>query len=368
MEASRDSSGLPTPSSGADPLVAVVILNWNGGDDTLQCLASVSGIDYRNLSIIVVDNGSTDGSVAAVRARYREIDIIENCRNLGYAGGNNVGIRRALENDADFLLILNNDTRVAPDLIDRFVDSARRYPDAGIFSARVMYWDRPDTVWFDGARWNDSKARMEWPGQGLPEAGLPAQEHESDYASGAAMFLRAEVIKQIGCLDEKYYLVWEEADWCFRARQASWKCMVVPSAKVWHKIGVSFGSEASPLRTYFSIRNQLLWSERHASLSARFRIWLRMVRRLVPRLMFNANARVPFTKKAIWGVRDFLLALCGKGSRPGYLAARQAILDFVRRRFGDCPALIRELNESWRREQQKQGRAVERLPIGDTPR
>lgn len=330
------------------PHIFIVILNWNGIEDTLFCLNSLSALRYSSLDVLVVDNGSTDDSLERLRvhnAKYR-LKLLETRRNLGYAGGNNVGTRYALQHGADFVLLLNNDTAVASDFLDRLVEAAWEHPDAGVFSPRIMYLDEPKRVWFDGARWIPSSGRLEWPGQGELEDALKVGDHATDYACGAALFFRAELARQIGLLDEAFFLVWEEVDWCFRAREAGWRVLMVPSAKVWHKIGVSFGSESSPLRTYFSIRNELLWFSRHAPLPARFRLWLKNLQRLVPQFAVG-NGKTPWLRRFFWAALDYLAAWRGRGNRLQYLATRRAIFDYVYRRFGDCPKEVRAWSKAW---------------------
>lgn len=335
-------------STVSQPKVSIVVLNWNGCDDTVACLDSLRDLTYTAYNVIVVDNGSTDDSVMRLRAYTAPypLTLLETGRNLGYAGGNNAGTRHALENGADFVLILNNDTVVAPDLLERLLDGAQRNPDAGVFSARIMYFDDRDCVWFDGARWNPSSLQLEWPGQSERESALGTSDHETDYACGAALFFRAEVARQIGLLEESFFLVWEEVDWGFRARKAGWRNMVVPSAKVWHKIGVSFGSESSPLRTYFSIRNELLWFSRHAPLTARLRLWMKNLRRLTPRF-FIGRGHSSWISRLLRALHEYARAWLGRGNRLEYLTARRAILDYARGRFGDCPDEVRAWSRAW---------------------
>ena len=328
--------------------VSIVVLNWNGADDTIACLDSLQALTYPNFSVIVVDNGSSDDSLLHLRpyeAPY-PLTLLETGQNLGYAGGNNVGTRHALEQGAEFVLVLNNDTVVAPDLLERLIESAQRNPNAGVFSARILYFDAPEKVWFDGARWNTSTLNMEWPGQDAEEPSLGLDDHDTDYACGAALFFRAEVARQIGLLDESFFLVWEEVDWCFRAREAGWRNLVVPAAKVWHKIGVSFGSESSPLRVYFSVRNQLLWFSRHAPMAARMRLWARSLRRLIPVFSLGQGAE-PWTRRWFWAMQDYALTWLGRGNRLQYLVTRRAILDYVHGRFGDCPEKVRIWGKAW---------------------
>lgn len=330
------------------PSISVVILNWNGAADTLCCLDSLRALTYPHFGVVVVDNGSTDESLPQLRsyAASYPLMLVETARNLGYAGGNNVGIRNALKLGADFVLVLNNDTTVAPDLLEQLLAAAKRNPDAGVFSARILYFAEPERVWFDGARWNETFLRMEWPGQGELDTSLAVRDHETDYACGAALFFRTEVVRRIGLLDEAFFLVWEEVDWCYRARKTGFRIVVVPPAKVWHKIGVSFGTESSPLRTYFSVRNELLWLNRHAPINQRVRAWVRNCRRLVPRFSISAGP-APRSKRLLWALQDYARACIGSGNRLEYLVTRRAIMDYLRGRFGDCPDEVRSLTERW---------------------
>ncbi len=343
-----------TLSEKGGPVISIVVLNWNAAEDTLACLNSLAALTYPNFKVIVVDNGSTDDSLARLRrcnASY-PLRLLETGSNMGFAGGNNYGTRYALEHGADFVLVLNNDTTVAPDLLECLLAAAQRLPDAGVFSARILYFDEPQRVWFDGARWNPSCLQLEWPGKDAEEDTLDTTDHDTDYACGAALFFRSEVARQIGLLDESFFLVWEEVDWCFRTRKAGWRNIVVPAAKVWHKIGVSFGGESSPLRTYFSIRNELLWFSRHAPFSARLRLWIKDLRRLVPKFVI-ANGQAPWIERLLWAVRDYVRAWLGGGNRLEYLCARRAIVDYACGRFGDCPDEVRAWSRKWALLQQR---------------
>ena len=331
------------------PLVSIVVLNWNGHEDTLALLASLEACTYLNFRVIVVDNGSTDDSIAQL-GRYTPpypLELLTTNKNLGYAGGNNVGTRHAIAAGADFVFILNNDTVVAPDLLEQLVKAARLHPEAGAFSARLLYMNRPSTVWFDSAQWNESSLQFEWPGQDLDVADLPSEDHETAYACGAALFFRVELVQQIGLLDELFFLVWEECDWCYRARAVGWKILVIPSARVWHKVGASFSSECSPLRTYFSTRNELLWFQRHAPRTAQVRIALKTLERLVPKFYLSRDLGFNVFKRFLWACADYLAAWLGQGTRFEYLSKRRAILDYIYRRFGDCPQEVRAWSAAW---------------------
>jgi GT2 family glycosyltransferase len=163
---------------------------------------------------------------------------------------------------ADFVLVLNNDTTVDSMLLDELLAAADRYPDAGCFGPWIFYMHDPERLWFTRSDWSSELSAFTAPGKGSLASELPRETVGTDYVCGAAIFLREAVARQIGLLDERFFLVYEDSDWCFRAARRI-RCVSVP--RVWHKVGTSFGTaEASPLRTYFSTRNKLLWAEKNA--------------------------------------------------------------------------------------------------------
>ncbi len=261
------------------PRVFIIILTWNSNPDTLECLASLEQADYSNYRTVLVDNGSTDGTVATVREQFPSVLTIENGRNLGYAEGNNIGIRYALEHAADFILILNNDTVVAADLLQHLVSAALQYPGAGIFSPKIYMYYPPSVVWFAGTKWDSSTAKFLSPGSGEREKSSESECYSTDYASGCALFARVEIARTIGLFDERFFLVWEEADWCYRARRAGYEILVQPQAKVRHKVSRTFMDSNSGIdyQYYFS-RNRWLWIERNLKGTARLKAFQRCLR------------------------------------------------------------------------------------------
>lgn len=327
------------------PRVAIIILNWNGRDDTLACLQSVMKIDYANFWVIVVDNGSNDNSVAAIRAAQPHIDIVETGANLGFAGGNNAGIRHSLDLGADYVLLLNNDTEVDPGLLRAFVSAAQRHPQAGALSARIYYHDEPHRIWYAGARWSFEHGRFHQVGQGeIDAAGVFDQERETDYACGCAFFVPATRFREIGLLDDDFFLYFEETDWCYRARRAGHPSVYVPDAKLWHKISVSFGGEKSPLATYFITRNRLLWAKRHLGARQRLSVYLDTLRILSQRFIAPMGGLLrqrPLTLRArCWSAKEIF-------RDPVNQAYFLGVRDFCIRRFGNCPERVRVLGRKW---------------------
>lgn len=336
------------------PLVYIIILNWNGRDDTLACLASVAKIDYSDFRVIVVDNGSADDSVRAIRSAFPEVELIETGKNLGFAGGNNVGIRRALDLGADYVLLLNNDTEVDPTMLDAFVAAAKHHPDAGVFSGKIYYHAEPRRIWYAGAKWNSSTARFDQIAEGeLDDGRSYSTVCETAYACGCAFFIPATRLREIGLLDEDFFLYFEETDWCFRANEAGHPSIFVPDAKLWHKVSVSFGGEGSPLALYFITRNRLLWARRHAGMSRRLHVYGTAAWSLVARFgsaLAGRRMGDAFTpRRWWWSVRE---AFDDPRNRAYYLGFR----DFWLGRFGDCPPVVRELAQQARSRQARLSR------------
>ena len=325
------------------PKIAIVILNWNGAADTLECLRSVCGIEYSNFEILVVDNGSTDGSVEAIRQYNPSIRIIETGGNLGYAAGNNVGIRVALKDGSDFVLLLNNDTIVDSALVKKFVVAAGTIPNAGILGAKIYFYSEKKKISYAGGKWKNIFSGCTHIGEGVLDDGQSFNRvDETDFVTGCALFIRREVIEAIGLLDERFFLTFEDTDWYYRARRRGYQCIFVPSSIVWHKVAASFAGENSPLRVYFSSRNRLLWAEKHLNWLQRVGLHVQTYGVMAKHFLhpifstgepinpkrryweFMGGLRSPLNKARLFGVRDFWL-----------------------RRFGNCPDEIRKLNLQW---------------------
>jgi GT2 family glycosyltransferase len=235
------------------------VLNWNDSRETLSCLESLRGLDYPSYDVVVVDNGSTDGSVATIRERHPEVTVLEAGRNLGFTGGNNLGLRWALDCGADYGLLLNNDTELTPSFLTLIVDAAGEDPRIGIASPLILYHDRPDTIWSAGGTidWRRGSAGMI--GIDEPDMGqFGATPRDVDFVTGCAFLVKAEVMRRLGLLDDRFFAYYEDTEWCVRARRAGYRTVVVPRARIWHKIS-PVAREASPRVHYFMTRNRLLF-------------------------------------------------------------------------------------------------------------
>jgi GT2 family glycosyltransferase len=232
-----------------------VVLNWNGGDDTLAALASLGGIPA-----VCVDNGSTDGSAEAVAERFPAVDLIRTGVNLGFAGGNNVGIRRALERGADWVLVLNNDAVAEPGIADALAAAAAARPDAGLLACKILD-EAGDAVQYAGATY---RPRLGYSGRVATEG--PDELRDVGRADGAAVAVSREALGRVGLLDESLYLYVEDVDWSLRAREAGFAVVFVPDARVRHKGSAASGGSVSTTNLYYDTRNTIAVCERHAPL------------------------------------------------------------------------------------------------------
>jgi len=263
------------------PSIYVIVLAWNNLNDTLECLASLQHLDYPDYEIVLVDNGSTDNTANTVRPQFPRAHVIENARNLGYAEGNNVGIRYALARGADYVWILNNDVVVAAEALARLVEVAEVQSDAGILSPAVYWQSRPDVIWFAGARWIAERANFQPIESGKVDNGqLGLEPYDTEYANGCAMLIKAEAARKVGLFDPRFFLLWEEVDLCYRARRNGYRVMVVPRAGVRHKVSRSFESSPAGSYLYYYTRNRLLWIERNLPGKTRVQALLRVLREM----------------------------------------------------------------------------------------
>ena len=248
------------------PHVYTIILNWNQADYTLDCLDSLLNSDYPNHTTVVVDNASTDGSEQKICERFPSIHLIRNSENLGYSEGNNVGIRYALQQQADYVFLLNNDTVVDPGMLSKLVEAAESKVDTGITGPTMYYMDPPEVLWggenqIDWKKANPVRLKM---GDQHPREvirnGLPV---ETDYIDSCAVLIKREVLEKIGLMDNRYFINFDDLDLNTRARKAGYKVVYVPGAVMWHKVSAAMGL-ASPATTYYMTRNSLLFFWTHA--------------------------------------------------------------------------------------------------------
>ena len=288
------------------PLVIAVILNTNRREDTLDVLDSLQRNDYPNHRDIVLDNGSRDSSVEAIQSAFPRTQVIELKKNLGYAGNNNIGIQAALEQGADWVLVLNEDTILAPDCLSRLVDTSEADPRIGILGPMVYHHNDPAVIQSAGGRMGDDWQAWHL-GQNEQDTGQFGAPHVVEWISGCAMMVRRSLIEQVGALDERFFYYFEETEWCLRAREQGWLIMHVPQAKIWHK-GVQVNYQPSPNVTYYSTRNRFLMLSKHNAPARAWAIaWLQTLRTLTSWSIRPKWRLLREHRQAMWqGTLDFL--------------------------------------------------------------
>ncbi|GBD32974.1 N-acetylglucosaminyl-diphospho-decaprenol L-rhamnosyltransferase [bacterium HR33] len=258
--------------------VAAITLNFGAPDDTLVCVESLLGCSYRDLLVLVVDNGSPPEDLDRLRrALPAGVELLETGRNLGFSGGNNVGIRRALCAGADFVLLINNDAWVERDTVGVLLEAACREPRVGIVSGKIL--EASDTgptrrVWYAGGSWVPWKASAYHRGMGEPDRGQYDTPGDTEFAPGCLWLVPARVLSEVGLLDEEFFLYTEDLDFCLRVRRAGYRVYYEPRARCYHKISRSHWTDrsaASPTLNYYSNRNRFFIARR----------WLRPWERLV---------------------------------------------------------------------------------------
>ena len=295
--------------------VITVVLNTNRREDTLACLDSLAQSTYPNLQNIVLDNASTDGSVEAIRARHPSVQIISLQQNLGYAGNNNVGIQAALDAQADWVFVLNEDTILAPDCISQLVSATENDPTIGIVGPLIYHYDEPTVIQSAGGHIT--------PGWDAIQLGINEDDHgqfsqptDVDYISGCGILVRHEAIQQCGMIDARYFYYWEETEWCIRLHRAGWRVVNVPAAKMWHK-GVQRNYNPKPSVAYYAVRNRFATLRKH---HAPLQAWAKASSE-------TARTLVSYTLRPKW-----------RAKREFRDAMWRGVVDFVQGRWGKMPA------------------------------
>ncbi|MDI6872264.1 MAG: glycosyltransferase family 2 protein [Bacillota bacterium] len=244
----------------------VIVVNWNNEPDTRACLESVLSDPEPERTVVLVDNGSSDGSGTRIAQEFGDrIVFIQSPKNLGYAGANNLGIRWGMENGYRYFFLLNNDAECQPGVLRRLLRVAEASPRAGVVGPKILYHGT-EQVWFAGGRVDEETGKT-WHYTSDKALQLPV---DVDYVSGCALLVSREVVDAVGLMPEDYFLYYEETEWCTRALRAGFKVLYVPDAVVVHKISRTVGSRSEKFYYYF-YRNRVLFVRRMTQkLTARF--------------------------------------------------------------------------------------------------
>lgn len=300
-----------------DAAVAVVVVNWNGAETTGRCLHSLLALRGPLPRVIVVDNGSTDGSPGLLAREFPQVEVAALPANLGYAAACNVGIERARRADVRYVWLLNNDTVIEPDALAALVAAAERRHAPAIFAPKILTGGASERIWSAGGA-------LRWPwlervmlGRDAP-ADACAEPRELAWATGCSLFVPIEVCEMAGPMDERYFLYLEDVDWCLTARRHGVPVWFVPDARISHVVSGSVRTLDPKILRYYDCRNYFLFVFRHAGAVGRTWALLRLL--------------VTFAKT---GVRVLVSPSCRHDAY--YHAQTRALWDVVRRRSGKAP-------------------------------
>lgn len=218
------------------PSVTTIVLNWNGLADTRECLNSLRAAEYEGNRILLVDNGSKDDEASILEREYGDmVEVIRLPENRGFAGGMNVGIKRALELTPDYILLLNNDVIVEPSFLAKLVEQAKRLPKLAAANPKTYFYNEPRKLYSTGGKVSIWRGVANQVGRGEEDRGQFDRVARRDYADGMCMLIPRTALEKVGLFDEQYFAYWEETDWCWRAREAGLRCYYVPQSRIWHK-------------------------------------------------------------------------------------------------------------------------------------
>ncbi|ADK13612.1 glycosyltransferase family 2 protein [Clostridium ljungdahlii] len=248
-----------------EPLVYIIILNYNGYKDTIECVNSLKKINYKNYKIVIVDNNSTDESEKILKEKFNQCIIIQTGKNLGYAGGNNVGIRYAVKNNSDYICILNNDVIVEKCFLEELVKYLYSNHNTAMVGPMICEYSNKRVIQSTGAIVNLYKGSVPSLNSGKMEDVVNQKVIKCDYIGGACILVRKEILDEIGLIPENYFLFFEETEWCLKAKKMGYDIVCYCNAKVNHKGSASI-NKVSGLSEYFMHRNRVVFEKRNANL------------------------------------------------------------------------------------------------------
>ena len=287
------------------PRVAVLVLTWNRVDELVPCLESFACNDYSNTDVVVIDNGSEDETAETVKRDFPWVRLIENGANLGFCRGNNIGVRYALAQGYDYVMLLNSDTQVLPGLVSELVKVMEADPRIGITGAKNVLMENPEFTWglYGKVTWGPMLVKTI--GRFEPNRSHQDPPRDVDWVIGNACMLRREALEKVGLLDEEFWQCNEDVDWCYRARQAGYRVVYVDRAAILHKGGSSADMSQKKIFSYgyFIARNAFTFARKHGNLFQRAKLFVMLWVGVVGRITFFS---LDSTKRAILGQRTFI--------------------------------------------------------------
>lgn len=289
--------------------VSIILVNYNGYEDTVECVESLLQIDYSNYEIIIVDNGSRD-DYRRMYEKYHSstvVAVLDSGENLGFSGGNNVGIRYALAQGCDYILLLNNDTLVEKDFLSSMVFASQEKNDEYAITNKIMYAFEKDKIWCAGGNIDYKTSRTSAFGINEIEKEEYNRIREISFASGCCILIPMKVLDYVGLMKEDYFLYCEDTDYCLRIKKAGFKILYEPKSKIYHKVNASTNKIAG-IQTYYLVRNKLYIIKDYIQSRYKLRAYLYVAAETMKRILTREYSFL----SAISGAKDFMLGIKGK--------------------------------------------------------
>ena len=288
--------------------VSIILVNYNGFKDTVECINSLRYIDYINYDIIVVDNDSEkDYDLLSAKYSDSNVTVLSSESNLGFSGGNNIGISYARNQGADYILLLNNDTLVENDFLTYMVSTAQKLNNRCVITSKIMYAYDKERIWYAGGKFDFKTSRTSVYGINEIDSEKYNHAHHVSFASGCCLLIPINILDDIGLMDEDYFLYCEDTDYCLRILKAGYEIIYEPKSKIFHKVNASTKKIAG-IQTYYLVRNKLFivkkYIEKNCKISAYSYVFMETAKRILTR-----EYEVVATLN---GIKDFIKGIKGK--------------------------------------------------------
>ena len=284
--------------------IGIILVNYNGAKYNKECIDSIKKSTYKNYEIIVVDNNSRDNSVELLKRDFSDLTIIESKENLGFSGGNNLGIEYALKDGCDFVLLLNNDTKIENNMLENMINVSIKNGFA-VISPKIYYYDNKDTIWSAGAK-------MFW------KRGIPSQNginkidngeynslEEVDIATGCCLLIHKKIIERVGLLSLEYFLYYEDTDYIMRVRNKGFKVLYDPNSVMYHKVSASTGGEESENYIYYNTRNRLIFNNKFNSKNKIYYMPYFGLTRVIKIIKWSIKGKFNLVNATMEGIKDY---------------------------------------------------------------
>ncbi len=293
-----------------NPSVAIILVNWNGFKFTKACLESLRQVDYPDFQVILVDNSSANSEGERLKALFPEITLIQSSENLGFAGGNNLGLKKALSEHYSHVLLLNNDTEVEPDFLGEMLLKFSQTPKLAIAQPLILFFHDRNLIWSAGGKWNSFLGRAITKGDRKLKSAYAINDQNLDWATGCCMLLRTEALMEVGLLNESYFAYFEDVEWSRRFIRKGFEIQLVPQAQIYHHAGAASKSThkegtLNPRVFYYHVRNQFFLIRSQVEFAAKpFAFTYHLLRFIAWMGYFGLRGRFQKFKSVAKGIGD----------------------------------------------------------------